>query len=116
MHHMWSRALFFREEAGATTQAGNIEKAEQAWRRSLRHDDASRAKMSCDGRQDDAYVGTVPRDMAAQSGGSSWHYQIPIRDLSAYKTGTVLGPTLPKAGRCPPICITVTSFMPRLEA
>lgn len=52
MHHMWSRALFFREEAGATTQAGNIEKAEQAWRRSLRHDDASRAKMSCDGRQD----------------------------------------------------------------
>lgn len=53
------------------------------------------------------------RDLAAQSDGSNWHYQIPIRDLSAYKTGTFLGPTLPKGGRCPPICITVTSFMPR---
>ncbi|QSS49798.1 hypothetical protein I7I53_10253 [Histoplasma capsulatum var. duboisii H88] len=55
-------------------------------------------------------------DLAAQSDGSNWHYQIPIRDLSAYKTGTFLGPTLPERGRCPPICVTVTSFMPRLEA
>ncbi|EER42269.1 C2H2 transcription factor [Histoplasma capsulatum H143] len=84
----------------------------------LRHDDASRQEdpstlVSNSGDQSRC---TRFRDLAAQSDGSNWHYQIPIRDLSAYKTGTFLGPTLPERGRCPPICVTVTSFMPRLEA